>query len=213
MTDVKKYWYEFCRKIGITDVMTERLFGELVDRYANPKRYYHILDGHIAACIREFNTVRILAKNPIVVETALWVHDACYDTHNHTNEEESADWAVNFCKAAGIKLDFDKLQDLVSMTKHHLPGNNQDAQIVADCDLAILGKPEKIFDEYERNIRREYEWVPEAVFRKNRANFLEDFLKRPKIFYTDQLKEKYEKQARLNIARSIELLKSTKPLL
>ena len=213
MTDVKKHWDEFCRKIGIADIMVERLFNELVERYANPERHYHTLGGHISACIRKFNTARGFAENPIVVEAALWAHDACYDTRKHTNEEESADWAVDFFKKAGVALDFEELRNLVLMTKHHLPGNNRDAWIVADCDLAILGRPEKIFDEYERNIRREYEWVPEDVFRKNRANFLEDFLKRPQIYYTDEFKEKYEKLARLNVARSIELLKSTKPLL
>lgn len=213
MTKARKYWRMFCSSLNLNRNTADNLFEKLSSRYANPIRHHHTLEGHITECIYELNMARYLLINPIETEAGLWMHDACYDTHSYTNEEESADWAVEFYQAAGAILDFDKLRDLILMTKHHKPINDCDAFVFSDCDLSVLGKPKKIFDEYERNIRREYEWVPEAVFREHRANLFEDFLKRPRIYYTDPFKEKYEERARLNIARSIELLKSEKPLL
>lgn len=213
MTKAREYWRMFCVLLGINEDIGDNLFEQLVARYASTSRYYHTLDGHIVACICEFSVVRDLAGDPIVAEAALWMHDAFYDTHCSTNEEGSACWAVEFFKEAGIAFDFEKLIGLILMTKHHQPSNDRDALIVSDCDLAILGRDMEVFDEYERNIRREYEWVPEKIYRERRANLLEKFLERPEIYYTQLFHEKYETQARVNIARSVGLLKSNKPLL
>lgn len=213
MADARKYWLLFCNSLCLNRNVADNLFEKLAVRYASPPRYYHTLEGHIAECIGELALIKELPLNLIEVKAAIWTHDACYDTHSYTNEEESVNWAIEFYKQANIAMDFDKLRDFILLTKHHQSNNSLDAQIVSDCDLAILGKSEIAFDEYERNIRREYDWVPEDIFREHRAGFLEEFLKRPQIYYTERFKEKYENHARLNLARSIRMLKSAKPLL
>ena len=82
------------------------------------------------------------------------------------------------------------------------------AGIVADADLSIFGKPEAIFDEYERLVRKEYLAVPEDVFRVKRAELLEErFLKRKVIYNFRPFREKYEIQARKNLKRSIARLR------
>ena len=40
------------------------------------------------------------------------------------------------------------------------------------------------FDEYERQVREEYAWVPDPVFRQVRKGILEEFVARPAIFST-----------------------------
>ncbi|HYQ93130.1 MAG TPA: hypothetical protein VES89_13900 [Candidatus Competibacteraceae bacterium] len=72
-----------------------------------------------------------------------------------------------------------------------------------DIDLAILGAPSARFDAYERQIRQEYAWVPEALFRSHRRRFLEGLLERARIYTTDAFFERYEPQARFNIDRSL----------
>jgi predicted metal-dependent HD superfamily phosphohydrolase len=40
-----------------------------------------------------------------------------------------------------------------------------DARLLVDVDLAILAAPAPRFEEYERQVRREYDWAPEPAFR------------------------------------------------
>ena len=75
-----------------------------------------------------------------------------------------------------------------------------------DVDLWILGADSPRFDEYERQIRQEYAWVPEQTFRQRRAAILREFLARPAIYSTSLFSQRYEAQARANLRRSLDQL-------
>lgn len=75
-----------------------------------------------------------------------------------------------------------------------------------DVDLSILGAASERFDEYERQIRAEYAWVPGVVFRAARRKLLQGFLARPSIFSTARLISAYEARARANLQRALERL-------
>jgi predicted metal-dependent HD superfamily phosphohydrolase len=92
-------------------------------------------------------------------------------------------------------------------TKHDAMPDSTDSRLLVDIDLAILGAPVERFDEYERQVRQEYSWVPDALFRRKRREILEAFLARPRIFSTDYFQLKYEAQARTNLERSITALR------
>ena len=68
--------------------------------------------------------------------------------------------------------------------------------------VAILGQPEARFDMYQQQIRAEYAWVPEAVYRAKRAEILQGFLVRPFIYGTEPFRTKYEAAARRNLLRT-----------
>jgi len=72
-----------------------------------------------------------------------------------------------------------------------------------DIDLSILGKSQREFEEYEKNIREEYSWVPEEQFRAGRQVVLQRFLERDSIYSTDFFRKKYENQAIRNIENSL----------
>jgi len=76
-----------------------------------------------------------------------------------------------------------------------------------DVDLSILGQGEQRFAEYESQIREEYRWVPKRIFNSKRAEILERFLARRRIYVTDFFAAKYEQQARRNLEGSIRQLK------
>ncbi len=78
---------------------------------------------------------------------------------------------------------------------------------MVDIDLSIFGQLPERFWQYENQIRKEYEWVPENIFTTKRAEILERFLARPKIFATELFFAKYEKPARVNLAESIRRLR------
>ena len=72
--------------------------------------------------------------------------------------------------------------------------------------LAILGAPVERSDEYERQVRQEYSWVPAFLFRRTRRGILEGFLARPHVYHTEHFRASYERHARANLERSIERL-------
>jgi predicted metal-dependent HD superfamily phosphohydrolase len=86
-----------------------------------------------------------------------------------------------------------------------MPGT-PDQQLLVDIDLSILGAPQARFDEYERQVRREYAWVDEPIFRSVRSSILKEFLARPSIYSTTSFRDRLENSARENLKRSIAAL-------
>lgn len=87
--------------------------------------------------------------------------------------------------------------------RHHVDPATQDAMIVVDIDLSILGAATARFEEYEVQVREEYSWVPEIVYRRGRRKILQDFAHRERIYRTEYFRTEYEDRARENIARSL----------
>jgi len=180
-----------------------RLHEDLVAAYGEPHRRYHTLQ-HLDECLEHLDNMRGLAERPDEIELALWFHDAVYDVRRHDNEERSADWACERLSAAGAFSDVvNRVRSLILATDHRSPPQGRDAEIMVDIDLAILGAEPARFEEYERQIREEYDWVAEDVFRRERGKILVGFLARPRIFRTDHFCERFEARARDNIARAI----------
>jgi predicted metal-dependent HD superfamily phosphohydrolase len=186
------------------------VYQELATLYAQPHRHYHNL-GHIAACLAEFNAARSLALQPLALELAIWFHDAVYDPHAPDNEECSAALAARrLSEAGGVRELREAVAVLVLATKAHDGALHVDAPLLVDVDLSILGRTAEEFAQYERQIRAEYAWVPEATFAAKRAELLERFLDRPHLYWTEPFRSKYERPARANLEGSIRKLRSGK---
>ncbi len=182
-----------------------KVYNDLAARYSEPHRAYHTLE-HIEHCLNEFEQAWHLAKDPNAVEFALWYHDAVYDTKVRNNEERSAVLAKEVCLKIGLSSRFaSRVQALILSSKHHRCNpENPDERILTDIDLAAWGKSWEGFQKDTDEIRREYSWwVPEDVFRKKRAEILQEFLDRPRIYNTAYFYGRYEAQAQRNLVRSI----------
>jgi predicted metal-dependent HD superfamily phosphohydrolase len=200
-TDWKTTW----TGLGV-EAPGDGLYAELVAHYSAPERHYHSL-RHLDECFARFAESHHLAERPHEIALALWFHDAVYDVRGQDNEERSAAWAEEVARGAGLPADVaTRIRGLIMATKHDaLPGSN-DGRLLVDIDLAILGASGERFDEYERQVRQEYSWVPDVLFRSKRREILEAFLARPHIFSTDYFRSRYEAQARANLERSITAL-------
>jgi len=150
-----------------------------------------------------FDAVRHLANQPEAVEVALWFHDAVYDPKAADNEEQSAGLAKRCLELAGRRDFAEAVAALVMATKLHNTDTAPDAALVVDVDLSILGQNEERFAEYEAGIRAEYSWVAQDVFNAKRAEILQRFLIRERIYSTEHFFAKYEHQARKNLERSV----------
>ena len=147
------------------------------------------------------------AEYPQECELALWFHDAIYDVKRKDNESRSADWASSVVLAYGLPAECgERVHALVMATCHDAVPRGTDQEIVVDVDLSILGARPERFDEYERQVREEYSWVPGIVFRSKRRKMLQELLKRSTIFCTEKFVRAYEAQARENLERSVRQL-------
>ena len=200
-------WHEMWKKLGAANP-DPKLYGELIARYSEPHRKYHTL-RHLDECFEKLDEVRALAENPAEIELALWFHDAIYNVKRRDNENKSADWARASALAAGTPVDAcNRVHSLVMATRHKAVPRGTDPEILVDIDLSILGAALERFDQYERQVREEYAWVPDFLFRRERKAILKEFLARPQIFSSTHFRGRYEQQARSNIERSLERLRT-----
>ncbi len=200
-------WKATWRELDVS--MTPALLGvfdELIARYSEPHRQYHTV-RHLDECFAKFAEIRPLAEHPGEVDVALWFHDAIYEKHSDQNEAKSAELAAATVRNAGTSTECaQRISALIMATRHAAVPEDIDAKVLVDVDLSILGETPERFDEYERQVREEYSWVPGFVFKRERRRILKEFLARSAVFNTDLFRERYEGQARANIARSLQQL-------
>lgn len=178
------------------------LFEELAAAYSETGRHYHSAT-HVAECLKHFEAVRELADAPAEIELAIWFHDAIYDPKAGDNEERSAEWAAKALRTAGCAgRSVEAVHSMVLATKSHDATTN-DAALMVDIDLGILGASRVHFERYDAQIRLEYEWVPLQRYREARREVLQDFLQREAIYRTGVLHGRYEKQARENLTAKV----------
>lgn len=202
MEPLKDHWYRAWELLGL-DQPVPAIFSDLVRRYQEPHRAYHTL-RHLEECFARFDEAAGQAERPGELLVGLWFHDAVYDTHAADNEVRSAALAGEVIGRAGGGGELaTRVGELVLATRHDARPAGLDQALIADIDLAILGAPASRFDEYERQVRREFDWVPEGAFRVARVRILNGFLARPTIFSTAPFVDRFEDQARANLRRSL----------
>jgi len=198
-------WLELWSRLGAQGIGAS-VFAQLSAAYGESGRAYHTAE-HIRDCLAELDLTRDLAQYPDEVEAALWFHDAVYRPGASDNEDQSAKLARTALSMGAVpRAVTDRTAALVLATEHAGAPSLPDEQLICDIDLSILGREPRIFDTFEEQIRREYAWVPEPVYRRERSAVLSRFLRRRSIYQTDQFRHRYEALARGNLVRLIEKL-------
>ncbi len=181
----------------------DELLAALLQAWGEPARHYHGLQ-HLAECLTHWRASRHLAQQPGEVGLALWFHDAVYAPRAADNEARSAEWASEALQAGGLAAAVAaRVADLVMATCHQAEPAEGDASLIVDIDLVILGSAPARFAEYESQVRAEYAWVAEAVFRHRRREVLARFLAREQIYRTDYFRSRFEQTARANLVAAL----------
>jgi predicted metal-dependent HD superfamily phosphohydrolase len=178
---------------------------ELIARYGEPHRRYHTM-AHIEDCLAQVQaSTDLTGAQRDLLETAIWFHDAIYDPTRNDNEAESARLARERLSAESAPEAFiDEVERLILLTAGHWvqDGDALGARLVS-IDLSILGAAPERYDAYAAAIRFEYGHVPEALYRPGRAAVMSRFLDSPRLYADPAWAERFETQARENIAREI----------
>lgn len=197
-------WEALLRELGVAPETDT--FSRLQSAYAQKHRAYHT-SRHIDECLALFDELKHLAAHAAEVECALWFHDAIYEPMSKSNEERSAHWAADFGARVGLASDaVARVRAHIMATRHVALPVDEDSKLVVDIDLAILGATPARYDEFERDVRREYRWVPGFMYRPKRAAILKSFLDRPRIYHCEAAYGRFENRARTNVIGAIQTL-------
>jgi predicted metal-dependent HD superfamily phosphohydrolase len=181
------------------------LLERLVRRYSEPHRRYHTW-AHVLECLDARRRITTAAIPE--VDLALLFHDAVYEPLASDNESRSAELLVEEGRRAWIEESvFQRTKPLVHATAHAVAEvDSEEACIVLDADLSILGAAPSRFAEYERQVREEFARVGQASYAAGRSAVLCSFLERPSIYLTQRGRQLWESNARRNLERSVECL-------
>lgn len=201
LADVRADWL---RLVG-----GDATLNALIRRHRERHRRYHTLD-HVLAVVRH---VGELASNEATddfaaIVAAAWFHDAVYEPRSSANERASArlarrdlaklGWADERTAAVGA---------MIEGTAHHSDPVDIDTAVLFDADLAILGAPRDVYARYVANVRAEYAHVDDAAWKTGRADVLDAFLQRKRIFATATGFDRWESDARANLRSEIDELR------
>lgn len=204
MNDLYPYW-QYCWQH--TDY--DELFLDICQRYQEPQRHYHTLQ-HLRECLAIWQEVRERLHFPRLVALAIFYHDVIYQVKSKTNESDSADYARKQLRQTDLLPDeIDLIADWILATKNHQ--NNQkfgsrehhDLNYLLDMDLAILAQDTARFCEYEQQIRAEYQWVNFLIYRIKRRQVLRRFYQQEPLYFSDELRAKFEIAAKHNLQQAL----------
>lgn len=167
----------------------EVLLNKVFDAYESKDRHYHNIE-HLVHCIQELKW--FLGNNEITVNTeelflAILFHDIVYGARAEKSDEELS--AIDFeTFSKSISYDDDKTQfvvNLIMSTAHFSDKkiiHNYEVDLLKEIDLAILGQSMQVYNNYVKNVRKEYSYLNDTVFNTGRANVLKKFLADGNLF-------------------------------
>lgn len=207
----KNKWLKLALKYTDNQELANAIYNEIQDSYSSSGRYYHTLE-HIDKLLAVFEEFKDKIGEKDAVEFAIWYHDIIYVPGRTDNETESARLAEKRMRELGIEAErISKTVQLIEATKTHrltAEVDNFDGQFFLDADLSILGADWENYLAYAKDIRKEFSFVDKDAYAAGRGAVIQEFLRRERIYLTDELSQKLEGQARENIRRELAELES-----
>jgi predicted metal-dependent HD superfamily phosphohydrolase len=200
--------FETAFKSALSDErLANEYWQEIEEKYTSPTRFYHTID-HLDFLYTQLLPVKQRVLDwPAILFAIAW-HDFEYDVMRDDNEERSAEIATKRLQKAGLLTEvIQSCADHILATQHHKVAPENDTNLFTDADLAILGSISSTYKYYVDDIRKEYANFPEELFKTGRKNVLQYYIGMDFIFKTEHFREKFEKQARENIATELKALK------
>ncbi|MCP1298913.1 hypothetical protein NK356_07040 [Chryseobacterium sp. S0630] len=204
--NLKNQFEQLCAPFTEDQQLIRDLWREIETRYSEKGRHYHNL-LHLENMFKELDAVKMNISDFTALSFSVFYHDVIYDAASKANEEKSAAKAEK--RLTELHINQDKISLIsaqILATKSHQRSDDEDTNYLLDADLSVLGKDFKTYSEYTQNIRKEYSIYPDFLYKPGRKKVLKHFLELESIFKTEYFKEKYEAQAKENIAAELQLL-------
>ncbi|MBC6993323.1 hypothetical protein QWY85_19355 [Neolewinella lacunae] len=200
---LKNTFFELLATYSADPRQKEALWDELEKAYTNQKRHYHTL-RHLEHLLLQLTEIKGQLENWEAILFTLFYHDIIYKPLKSDNEERSAAHAVQIMQQLAVPADVTVLcREQILATKSHQASVNSDTNYFTDADLSILGSTPEVYARYCQNVRKEYAVFPDFIYRPGRKKVLKHFLAMEKIFKTDHFFDKFERNARRNLAEEL----------
>lgn len=184
------------------DSLIHNLWTSLFNKYSEKHRSYHNLN-HLNELFNYFDTFYECLENTKMVSFSIFYHDVIYNIWKKDNEEKSAIYAIKQLSQLPIFTNvLNGIEKQIIATKTH-ESKNSDTQFLIDFDLSILGQSKDIYIKYTQDIRKEYQLVPEILYKKGRKKVLQHFIEKEYIYKTPTFINLYEKQAKNNLLEEL----------
>lgn len=197
-------WHALTAPLLADDARREAVFQELSAAYNAPTRRYHTLQ-HIENLLDRLK--RLPLHDAVVVQLAVWFHDAVYKALRSDNETQSAALALAFLRETSLEpAKKQRVAFIIARTADHTqtqPANDLDLLLFLDADLSILGASEADYQAYAQQVRQEYRQVPDLLYRPGRRKILAKMLAAPVLFRTPAMHAELEAAARRNMAAEL----------
>lgn len=180
--------------------------------YSSNARHYHGF-AHVGGMLRTCDDVfadLMKQLNPFQIKalrSAIVYHDCIYLPGDIQNETKSAMAAyVELAREGYDERELNEVVRLIHLTVNHITTSSDVAgAIIIDLDLAELAS-----DRYKRNselLRKEFKKLNDEEWRSGRIKWLQSFLSRPQIYYTEYGLTNWEIPARSNMTSELDYLK------
>lgn len=198
-------WRDVVGNFSLPEDKDVEIFNLLGSQYKEDTRYYHNWE-HIKAMLKGLDNYPDEINDRLSIELAIWFHDVIYVPLRKDNESRSAKF---FYEQLSSYLPVErtrKIMSYIEATKSHQKTTDRDLQVLLDLDLAILGQSKTVYQKYAAQVREEFGYVPNFLYKRGRKLVLKSFLDRAAIYQTPFFREKLEEQARENIKKELEEL-------
>jgi predicted metal-dependent HD superfamily phosphohydrolase len=192
------------------EALADHLWLQLEAAYSQPERYFHNLT-HLEQLIEALTPLKPQADDWDTLLFAVFYHDFVYDVlqyvTDNNNEDKSAEVAIAILASFSYPPQkTERCRQHILATKKHQWSSDGDTNLLTDADLSILGQPWEAYDNYRKNIRREYDVYPDAIYHAGRIKVLQQFLQMEALYKTEAFQRQFELQAEKNISRELEII-------
>ncbi|CAN5916757.1 hypothetical protein BH11BAC7_BH11BAC7_27630 [soil metagenome] len=205
---LKNAFIEVAKKYSGNSNSIMELWSEIEAAYSGKKRHYHTL-SHLGNLLNQLTVYKDQINDWDAMLFALFYHDVVYNALKQDNEEKSAELAEKRMNSLRVPADMiERCRKMILATKSHRPNPDYDTNFFMDADLSVLGEDWDAYSEYCQQVRKEFAIFPDLIYNPGRKKVLTNFLQMERIFKTEAFYEKYEANAKKNLAREIsEILK------
>ena len=205
MTDRRFLEFDFVLAAPQPDKNLVRdIYAKLADRYEEPGRFYHTL-AHLANGARVYFSLHNHVLPPALFFPWMY-HDSFYDSKASDNEQKSGVLWMRDAEPLGFTSgEAEQGNEYILATDP----SAEPLSVLNDIDLAELGARAEVFDRNTDNIRKEYDWVSEEVWRSGRIAVLTQFIRRDRLYITQPFADKFTGPAIENLKRAILKLSKT----
>lgn len=196
---IKKQWESLA---GI-DSLSKKYLDIIIEKHSEGHRFYHNIT-HLQELLSEadvlFQDGQFSSLHRAIILYSIFFHDIVYDPSKIDNEQQSLNIFLEYAQER-------KLVDVIieGVSKSILASSNHnqkvDYEITAyflDLDLSILGSSSQRYELYEQQIRQEFSFIPDEIYRTERSKIMQKLVS---PYKTEWGKSRYQVQSQQNLKR------------